>query len=246
MEDWIPRARGMTGKRASSRFLDIVFFALYGFIGTTGLFLCFLGALSKVSVPQATAMLNTAPAFVILGSALFLRERITARKLAALILCLGGCMLVVGAYDPRSWSGAPAGLALGMGSGVCYAGLSLMGRAALRRLPAEKSLAWMFTLGSAWMFLFVRPHDMVASVTLWQHWALLGGLALFATVLPNLFFLRGVGILRPSTAALVVTAEPVISVCLAGVLFGEGLSMLQIFGMGAVLIGSVLPLLKRS
>ena len=102
------------------------------FIGTGILSLvffnfCYFSAISESTIAIAAVLLYTAPAFVMLMSALIFKERLTKRKLSALALTFLGCVLVTGALGalPLSLMDAPASayldrwvLLLGVGVGV--------------------------------------------------------------------------------------------------------------------------------
>lgn len=62
-------------------------------IGTFGLSLTFIG-LRLLPLPEATALGFTAPLFAVIASALFLRERIGAWRWSAVLLGIGGILLV--------------------------------------------------------------------------------------------------------------------------------------------------------
>ena len=89
--------------------------------------LCYFSCQQHCSLATAAILLYTAPAFVVVMSALLWREPVTGRKLLALGLAFLGCTFVSGV-----WSGglsvSPTGLILGLGSAFFYALYSLFGR----------------------------------------------------------------------------------------------------------------------
>ena len=92
---------------------------------------CYFTAISLMSLSSAAILLYTAPAIVMLLSALLFRERITGRKLAALVLAVAGCALVSGlgsGATVTAW-----GLLYGLGAGFGYALYSIFARCALDR-----------------------------------------------------------------------------------------------------------------
>jgi drug/metabolite transporter (DMT)-like permease len=78
-------------------------------------------------------LLYTAPAWVVILARLFLGERMTPMKYAAVALACAGCALVVGVFGPDTIRLTPAGLAAGLGAGLTYALYSIFGKTALRR-----------------------------------------------------------------------------------------------------------------
>jgi|GEM_PF-4618254 len=212
---------------------------LYGLVGCTALFLCFLGSMRYISVPMATALLNTAPVFVTLYSALILRRKLPALQWAAAGMVVLGCALVVQLYNPASWTFAPMGLVLGLLAGCSYAGLSVIGRSVVRHVPANVGLAWMFTIGAFLMLLFVPLPQIVEARGL-RPWLLLGGLALVPTLLANVFYLRGLQRVGAPVASVVVMLDPVVSVVTAVLWLRDPFSPVQGVGIFLVLVGAYL------
>jgi drug/metabolite transporter (DMT)-like permease len=75
-------------------------------------------------------------------------------------------------------------------------------------------------------------------------WAWIVGLALASTVLPISAFLASLPKVGPSTAAIVSTVEPMVSVAMAMLWFGERLGLIQIVGGALVLAAVVLLAVK--
>ena len=83
------------------------------------------------SLAVAAILLYTAPTFVVILSALLWKERITKRKLAALVLAFLGCCFVAGILN-GALTLTPEGLLLGIGSGLFYSSYTIFGRFALK------------------------------------------------------------------------------------------------------------------
>jgi drug/metabolite transporter (DMT)-like permease len=77
-----------------------------------------------------------------------------------------------------------------------------------------------------------------------EAWGALLGLALVSTVLPILTFYAGMQRLGAAQAAILSTAEPILTLILAALLLDERLSATQILG-GGLILGSVLLLQLR-
>jgi drug/metabolite transporter (DMT)-like permease len=82
----------------------------------------------------------------------------------------------------------------------------------------------------------LRPGD----VTL-AGWGWLAGIALVSTVAAVSLFFAGLKRVGPTTASILSTVEPVVTVVLAFVVFGELLGTLQLLG-GALVLTAVLVL----
>ena len=88
--------------------------------------LCYFSCQRLCSLAVAAALLYTSPAFVVIFSAILWKDRITKKKLLALLLAFLGCTLVTGL-----WSGSASvtlwGAVLGVASGLFYGLYSIFG-----------------------------------------------------------------------------------------------------------------------
>ena len=75
-------------------------------------------------------------------------------------------------------------------------------------------------------------------------WGWVVCLAIVSTVIAVALFFAGLRRVGPSTAAIVSTVEPLVTVVLAFIVFGEVLGPAQVLG-GALLLGGVLVLQVR-
>jgi drug/metabolite transporter (DMT)-like permease len=69
-------------------------------------------------------------------------------------------------------------------------------------------------------------------------WAAVAGIALLCTVVPVVAFLLGLRRVGPATASIVSTVEPLVTVVLALLVFGERLTPVQALG-GGLVVGAV-------
>ena len=201
---------------------------------------CYFTALERIDASLLSLLLYTFPAMVAVAAIALGRERIDARRVAALALASGGLALVVagagtGALDPL-------GAALGLGAAVVYSTYILVsegivGRVGPRLLSALvcSGAAVTLTLGSA-LLGELRPGELTAA-----GWGWLAALALVSTVAAVSLFFAGLRRVGPTTASILSTAEPVVTVLLAFLVFGELLGTVQLLG-GALVLGAVLVL----
>ena len=81
----------------------------------------------------STVLVYCSAGFTALLGWWLLKERLGWTKLLAVVISLGGCVLVSGALDPSAWGANLIGIVTGVLSGLGYAGYSLMGRSASQR-----------------------------------------------------------------------------------------------------------------
>ena len=215
---------------------------LWCFVGTGVVSLllfsyCYFSAMNHTSIAVAGVLLYTAPIFVMLMSLLLFRERLTLRKLAALLLAFSGCVLVsgLGSGEPVSLPG----LLLGLGAGFFYALYSVFGRYAVNRGYSS----WTITF---YTFLFCSLGD--AFLTDWtaighalrQNRAMLlwiPAMAVFTAFLPYVLYAAGLQKMESSRASILASVEPVVCALVSVFVFRESIGAGGIAGILLVLGG---------
>jgi drug/metabolite transporter (DMT)-like permease len=201
---------------------------------------CYFTALERIDASLLSLLLYTFPAMVAIAAVALGRERMGARRVAALVLASGGLALVVagagtGALDPL-------GAALGLGAAVVYSTYILVSEGVVRRMTPRllsalvcTGAAASLTVGSA-LLGQLRPGELTAA-----GWGWLACLAVVSTVAAVSLFFAGLERVGPTTASILSTAEPVVTVLLAFLVFGELLGPVQLLG-GALVLAAVLVL----
>jgi drug/metabolite transporter, DME family len=219
----------------------VAFFAAYGILGYALFTLVFFASLERSPVSVAVALLYTAPAFVLLMSALLWRERVGLVRAVALVLVLGGVLLVTGAAGALLRGTAtlsPAALALGIGAGATYALYTMFSKVATERWGPAPSLFWSFAFATLALAVVAPPWRPFAAAP--QHAVALIALGIVPTLVPYALYLRGLRELRASTAAMLASVEPVVATTLAALLLHERLTVAQAVGMVLVVAAAVL------
>lgn len=90
---------------------------------------CYFTAIELTSLAVAAVLMYTSPIFVMLFSALLFHERITGKKVVALLMTFLGCLFVAGVFGSSDYAFSLSGILIGIGAGVGYAlyGESLLG-----------------------------------------------------------------------------------------------------------------------
>ncbi len=211
---------------------DVPVLAGFGVLGIGVFYAAYLSALRHLDVSVAAALLYTAPAFAVALGALLLREPLTRRKATALSGVLAGVLLVTGALGGGVGAVRPLGVGLGLLSGLTYAAYTLFGRASRARMDAVRALYWPTGIGAAFLALLAPPWR-----PLLDHPGALpaiAGMAVVATVLPNLLFLIALGRLEAGVASIFATLEPVMAALYGVLLLGESLDAEQTLGIAVI------------
>jgi drug/metabolite transporter, DME family len=218
---------------------DLGLFAAFGLIGVAAFFVVYMTAINTTTVATAAILLYTAPAFVLVLSALLFGETLTTPKAIAVACAFTGCVLVGRGYDPSSLRLNLPGVLAGLASGLAYALYTIFGKAALRRYAPLTVLTYALGFGT----IFLGTVALVTAVIPRAHpssgWMALGYLALVTTLLAQVLYLTGLRYIDAGPASLLATVEPVTAAMLGYIVFGERLEGLQIAG-SALVVGAVM------
>ena len=183
--------------------------------------------------------LRDIPIFLGLGlgimSALLFHEKMNSRKIVALLLAFGGCVLVSGV----SGDGITfIGVLLGLGSGIGYGLYSILGTIALRKYSPYTVTTYTFVIAAVGSWFISKPLDMFSKFERADN---LTGLILFCiltalvtAVIPFLCYTLGLRSVEASKAGIIATIEPVVATIVGIICFSETLTILS--GMGIVLV----------
>ena len=200
----------------------------------------FFAALERTDASLLSLLVHTFPAMVAAAAVTLGRERLDAGRAAALVLSSAGLVLVVagagaGALDPL-------GVALGLGAAVVYSAYILVSDGVAARVPAQ-ALAALVCTGAAVSLTVstaalgaLRPGALTAA-----GWGWLAALAVVSTVGAIGLFFAGLRRAGPTAASILSTVEPLVTVLLAALVFGERLAPAQLAG-GALVLAAVLAL----
>ncbi len=224
---------------------DLGFFAAFGFFGVAAFFVVYMTAINTTTVATASILLYTAPAFVIVLSALLFGEALTTPKMIAVACAFTGCVLVGRGYDPSSLRLNLPGLLIGLASGLAYALYTIFGKVALRRYTPLTTLTYSLGFGT----IFLGTQALATGVIPRTHpssgWIALIYLAFVATLLAQAIYLAGLRYIDAGSASLLATVEPVSAAMLGYIMLGERLEGLQIAG-GALVVGAVMLARSRT
>ena len=205
-------------------------------VGSILLFTCCYFSCQKLcSLAVASILLYTAPSFVVLLSAVLWREPITAKKLAALAMTLVGCALVCGVFA-GGVSISAGGLLLGLGAGFFYALYSIFGRYALAHYDSMTVTVWTFLFAGPASLVLLRPEEL-AVLARPKLILTAAALVVFSTVLPYLFYTKGLSRVEAGKASIMASLEPVVAALTGVLVFGEPMNVLTAAGILCVLAG---------
>lgn len=193
----------------------------------------------ECSLAVAAILLYLAPSMVVLMSALLWKAPVTRRKLAALLLSLAGCALVSGVAGgalTASWRG----LAFGVASAFCYATYTVFAHYGLAHYDTYTMIYWTFVFAGLGSLAFLEPDTLLPALASPAGLGGAAGLVVVATVLPYLFYTKGLEGVESGKASILANVEPVTAALLGVALFHERLSVWVLLGVACVLFGAML------
>ncbi len=204
----------------------------------------------------ATVLCYSSPALTALIAWRLWREPLGARMIVAVTLSLLGCIVLSGAYSPAQWDLNPVGIAIGLASGLMYAGYSIFGKGASHRaINPWSTLTYTFAFATAFLFILLQ-----APLSHWTPamrgvggmpelfwlgsdrtgWVILLILALGPTIGGYGLYNVSLTYLPASVANLIASLEPPLTAVLAFFLLGERMTGIQIIGSLMIIFGVVL------
>ncbi|NWG01336.1 MAG: EamA family transporter [Syntrophaceae bacterium] len=211
---------------------------LMGGIGYVGQSFCYFTALTMASAGLVALLLYLYPAIVTIFSTLLFKERMTGLKVFALILALTGTVLTIG------WDGGGSllGIVLAMTAPLIYSAYILAGSKITKEVDIFSSSTVVMLSASAvfGVLVAVRGLNMPQTLTGW------GGvlaIALISTVIAIITFFAGLKRVGPTNASMLSTFEPITTVVLAVIVFGEEMSFTRVAG-GVLILCAVIALAK--
>lgn len=219
---------------------DVLFFLAFGLVGVAAFYGVYIHAIDRAGMGVAAVLMYTAPIWVSLYSLLFLGERWTLRRGAALLLAVAGCALVGRAYDPTGIRLNGPGILAGLGAGLTYGAYTLFSKVAQRRHTAWATLAWALGIGALFLLPLQSPSVLAGVLAHPSTLFWLMMLGVVPTLGGGLAFNLGLRRVPASNASIIATLEPVIAAVLGWAVWGERMEGPQMVGAALVLAAVVL------
>jgi drug/metabolite transporter (DMT)-like permease len=215
--------------------------AIFGGIGLAGVQLSYYLTIARINIAIALLVQYLGLVAVTAFERYHRRQEVPARVWGALLMVLAGAFFAVGAYEPSLFRVNLPGVMLGLVSAGFFAFYVLRASTLARRLDTWTVLLYGFGAGSLLWAVF----DVVTGTALpadWRIWLVMGLVGLLGTLLAHGLFVIALRTIRPSSAGIVATAEPVFAGLIAFLVLGDRLQPLQVFGAAVIVAGIVIVL----
>ena len=220
---------------------DIPLFLGLGFGSILFFTVCYFTAITMMSLSAAAILLYTSPVWIMIMSVFFFREKLSRRKVSALLLAFAGCALVSG----LSGEGVSLkGLLIGLGSGIGYGLYSILGTVALKKYSPYTVTAYTFVSAALGSWLICRPAEMISIFSQAPDKGALIFLcvltALVTAVIPFLCYTIGLRSVEASRAGILATVEPMVATVFGITVFSEPLNISSALGIVLILAAVVI------
>ena len=219
---------------------EIAAFLLLGLIGYTGQSFCYFSALNYTTSATVSLLLYTYPALVTIGSVLFFKEKLTASKIISLLMALAGAFIIVGG----EFKADLVGIALALAAAFFYTAYILVSSVVVKEGMGVQSSAFIMTgaavsFGIMNIFMgFEAPSSATGCLSV-------VAIALLCTVLALWSFFTGMEKTGPSTASLVSTLEPIVTVAASAIVLSEPITAGTIVGGVMILAALLITMVKK-
>lgn len=207
--------------------------------------ICYFKAMDYMSLSAAAILLYTAPCFVIMMSAMLFNEKITKKKLFAMLLAFLGCCLVSGLGSGNTHISG-VGLLLGISAGLCYAMFSIFSRFAINRGYNSFTINFYSCILAGIGSLFFGGAEQV-TIMFANSGNLMFSVAtgVVTCFLPYLLYTYGLEGLENGKASIMASIEPVVATLVGLAIYHEKLTALSLLGIVLVLSAIVLLNVKN-
>jgi len=212
-----------------------------GGIGYSLMSALYLTSVLFIPASLAALLLYAYPIIVTVLAVLTKQEKFSRYKLVGLLLSTFGLFLVLGV----ALKGVnPLGVTLALGAALVYAIYILVGNRVLQTTTPLVSTTLISTSAAFTYGIIGLPIGGATWDLSWGTWLGIGGIALFSTVIAILTFFEGMKRIGATSASIISTTEPVMTVSLGVIMLNVNLTLLQVAGGIFVIMGGVLAVLS--
>lgn len=212
--------------------------AVFGTIGLAGVQLSYYLTIARINIAVALLVQYLGLVAITAFERYQRRQVVSAQVWGALAMVLAGAFFAVGAYQPALLRVNLPGVMLGLVAAAFFAFYVLRASTLARRLNTWTILVYGFGAGS----LLWAAFDVISGTRLptdWRIWAVMALLGLIGTLAAHGLFVLALRTIRPSSAGIVATAEPVFAGLIAFLVLGDRLQLLQVFGAAVIVAGII-------
>lgn len=224
---------------------DIPLFLALGLASILFFTCCYFTAIRLMTMSTAAILLYTSPIWVMILAVIFLKEKLTTRKVIALVMAFAGCVLVSGFGGKVTL----LGILVGLGSGIGYGLYSIFGSFALRKYSPFTVTCYTFIIAGLGSIAVSDPVDLFSKISSADnHLALCGFVFLTAVVtavVPFLLYTLGLNRTTAGRAAVLATVEPAAATLFGVFVMHESIGFASVAGIFLVFAAIIVLSIKQ-
>ena len=206
---------------------------------------CYYQSMRLTSVSTSVVLMYTAPIFVMVYSIMFLSEKLSKKKLIAVIGMLIGCCLVSGIIGGLKFE--LVGILFGLLSGIAYAAYNIFTKVEMQNgINPVKANFYCFLFSVIVGFIAAKPFGIIDCIR--QNptvvISLSVGVGFFTCILPYFLYTIALREIPAGTASTLGILEPMSATILSVIVLGEKLSLYSLIGI-TLILGSVFLISKE-
>ena len=224
---------------------DIPLFLALGLVSILFFTCCYFTAIRLMTMSTAAILLYTSPIWVMILAIIFLKEKITVKKIIALVLAFAGCVLVSGFGGKVT----VVGILVGLGSGLGYGLYSIFGTFALKKYSTFTVTCYTFLIAGSGSIFVANPVDLAGKISAVPNKLSLFGFVLLTSVvtavIPFLLYTIGLNKTTAGRAAVLATVEPAAATLFGFFVMGETIGPVAFVGIMLVFAAIIVLGLKN-
>lgn len=218
---------------------DLPMLALLGFLGVFANQIFFINGLRFTTAINAAILMPSLPVFAAAAAALLGIERLAPRRLAGILLSVGGALVLVNPLRFAADHAMATGNLMILINCLCYALFLVLQRPLLQRIPWRTVIAWSFVFGGGGVLLVSLPalaalHAAEVPASTWWGLAYIVALATVFAYAANTWAVRRSS---PALVAAYSTLQPLVAAVLAAAFLGERFGWIEGVGFALIVAG---------
>ena len=221
---------------------DFLPFSILALTGVTILYIFQFYSLKFTTASTGSILINTTVIFMAILSAIFLKEKLSGRKMAGIIIAFFGLFIVISnfTFDVFTINAQELlGGVLMIAAAISWAVYSIYSKKILQSHSPMVTTTIVFGLGALYLMPFTlleSPLSVITEIT-WLGWASILYLSLICSVFAYVAWNRALSRLETVKAGMFIYFIPVITSVLSYFLLGEEITLATTIGGVLVLIG---------
>ena len=214
-----------------------------GVVGVALMYVFYFKTVDSATLSLAAVLLYTAPCFVLIMSCIFFKEKVTVKKIIALVIASAGCVLSTGLISTLSGDVSHIsvlGVLTGAAAGLCYAFYTIISNQLLKTYSSLTIITYSFFIGTICLIPvcdFDSMLDVMAQVNVLPF---IIPLSFCCTLLPYVLYTFGLNHVEPSKASIMALVEPVVATLWSILYFREGYTLTGLLGIVLVFVSLII------